>query len=86
MCAGVIDKNASHQLSRNPKKLRSIPPIHSLLIEDFEIKLVYQSSGLQGVFATFMAEITRREPVQFIVDERHQFLECFLIAVGPSFE
>lgn len=72
MRARVVHQNASHQLRRDAEELRSITPVGSLLIENFQIQLVYESGGLQCVLAPFATKIIDGEPVQFVIDERHQ--------------
>lgn len=82
----VIDQNASHQLSRDAKKLRPVAPVRPLLVGDFQVKLVHQCGGLQCVLAAFSAKVGGGQPVQFVVDKWHQLLKGVPITVVPPCE
>jgi hypothetical protein len=84
--ACVIDQNATHDLRGNGKEMRTVGPMHVLLIYDANVSLVDQGGGLQSMAFPFPAHVAAREPVQLVVDQRIQLVERGLIAIAPFSE
>ena len=61
----------------------AILPLGVSLIDEPEIRLVDECSRLERVVGAFAAQIVTREPAQFVVNQRHQFLERRLVALAP---
>jgi hypothetical protein len=61
----------------------AIGPDHVFLIDETNIRLVDQRSGLKRVAGAFTAHVTAGEPVQFVVDEWIQLIERRLIPLAP---
>ena len=83
MLARVIDEYAPHQLGGNAEEMGAILPSGVSLIDELQIRLVDERGWLQRVTGTFAAQIVTRETAQFVVNQRHQFLERRLVAVAP---
>jgi len=75
----VIDEYAPHHLGRDAEEVCTILPLHVVLIHQSHIRLMNEGGRLQRVSWLFSTQITRGLPAQFIVDQRHQFIERFLI-------
>ena len=61
----------------------AILPLRISLVHQFEIRLIDEGSRLQRVAGSFATEVIAGETAQFVVDERHQFLERRLVALTP---
>src|SRR5215813_329044 len=70
MFARMIDQQATHYLRSYTKKVGSVLPVHSRLIYQTQVSLVYQRGRLQGVIGTFTPQVLRRKLSQLIVDYR----------------
>src|SRR5262249_16387957 len=68
MFARMIYQQATHYLCSDAKKVGSVLPIHSRLIYQTQVSLVYHRGRLQGVIGTFTPQIIRRKLSQLIVD------------------
>ena len=53
------------------------------MIDEFEVRLVDKRGRLKCVAGSLAAQVVAGEATQFVVDERHQFFECCLIAFAP---
>ena len=79
----VIDQNAPHNLRRDREEVRTIGPLHVLLIHETNVSFIDERGGLKGVALSFPAHVAARESVQFVVDQRIQLVERGLVAVAP---
>jgi hypothetical protein len=82
----VIDQDASHDLRRDGEEMRTIGPVNIPLIDEANVSLIDQSGGLESVAFSFPAHVAPREPVQFVVDQGVQLVECGLISLAPLSE
>src|SRR5678815_5610704 len=82
--AGNIDQNASHQLGGHGKKVRAIPPLDTTGIDQPQISLVYECSGLQHVAGPFSRHIPMRQSLKFVMNDRHQTLERLSVSGVPA--
>ena len=80
----MVDQHPSHQLGRDGEELRAVLPVGVLLIHELEVGLVDERRGLQRVLGPLSPEMRVRDPVQFLVDERHQVIEGIAIALVPG--
>ena len=69
--ASIVKENSSHNLSRNPKKVRAILPLHTGLIDETQERFVNKSSRLQGMTDVLMSHIVMRQTMQFSFNEWH---------------
>lgn len=69
MFACMIHQEASHYLGRNAKKVGSVLPVHSRLIDQTQVSFMNQSGRLQSMIGAFTPQIIRRKLTQFIVDD-----------------
>src|SRR2546426_119493 len=61
----------------------AILPLHVLRIDQPQIGLIDQGSGSQRVTRPFPRHVALRQTVQFLRDERREFLQCRLIPITP---
>ena len=57
--------------------------MHIPLIYETYVSFVYECSGLEGVTFSLPAHITARKPVEFLIDQRIQLVQCGLVSVAP---
>jgi hypothetical protein len=80
----VIDQNSAHGLGREAEELRAALPVDAALIHQLDVGLVYERRAFEGVVRPLVAQVPGRDAVQFLIDERHQSLECLPIAFTPT--
>jgi hypothetical protein len=79
----MVHQYSSHELCCDSKKVGAILPLRISLIYEFEISLVYERRRLQRVLATLASQVITGQTSQLAIDQRHQSLECRLIAITP---
>ena len=79
-----IRQNAPHQLGANSKEMRPVVPTHLSDIDQPQIDFVDECRGLESVTGTFSGHVVPRRPVQFLVHQRHKFLQRLLISGAPG--
>ena len=70
-------------MRRQPQDLRPAGPIHVLLPEQAQIRLVYQRCGLQGVVQPLPRQAGFGDAMQFGIQSRHHRVQRSLVA-GPN--
>src|SRR5437667_6921300 len=70
MGAGMVHKDAAHQLRGDAVELRTVLPLRVLLIDQLEVSLVDQRRRLQRVALTLSPQIVTRQPAQLAVNQR----------------
>ena len=66
--------------------MRTIRPVHILLINQADVGFVYQGSGLECVIFSFPAHVTAGQAVEFVVDQRVQLVQSGLVPIAPFSE
>jgi hypothetical protein len=84
--ARVAHKDAPHHLGSEAEELCTIFPVYLALVNKPEVNIVHQGGGLKRVTGGLATEKAHGLPVQFIIDQRHQFLERWAITALPSHE
>jgi hypothetical protein len=79
----MIDKNAPHQLCSDRKEVCPVLPMRAFLINEPEIYFIDKRCSLQGVTGTFAPHVLVGQPAQFLINQRHQFLQRCLVPVAP---
>jgi hypothetical protein len=80
----VIYQDAPDHLRRHAEEVRAVLPPDMLLVNETQVRFVYQGGTLQGVVRPFAPQIPRGQPAQFSVNERCQPVERLLIAIAPA--
>jgi hypothetical protein len=62
----------------------AILPLRQFLADQADVRLVNQSSALQGMVGAFALQIPMRHVAQFGVNDRHQSIESLAVPVAPS--
>jgi hypothetical protein len=78
----VIDQYPAHGLCRDRPEMDAILPVH-LGVDQLDVGFVDDSGRLQGVAGVFPAHVGARDPVQFGMDKRRQFVERTLAPAAP---
>jgi hypothetical protein len=82
----MVDEDASHHLCGYAEELRTVLPVHRLLIDQTQVSFVDERRRLQSVIGPFAAEIVLREPAQLVVHDWHELVESSPIAFAPGYE
>ena len=82
----VVDKDAAHHVRGNRKEMRAVLPPDLSLVDQLEIRLVDKGRGGERVVGALAAQVTARQPAQFVVDGVDQTASRRLIARTPSHE
>jgi hypothetical protein len=64
--------------------MRAVLPVHILLIDQTQIGFVNQRCRLQRVAGSFAAKIPSRQPMQFLINQRQQFIARGFVAAVPG--
>ena len=86
MATGVIYEDASHQLGGNGKEMSSILPLHLANINQAQVSLIHESSGLQAVAVPLALHVPAGEAVKFAVHDRCELIESRGVAGAPGLE
>lgn len=86
MSSRVIDQDAAHDLRGDREEVRTIGPVHILLIDHADVSFIYQGSGLKCVVFSLPAHITAGEAVELVVDQRVQLVQSGLVPFAPLSE
>ncbi len=79
-----IGENTPHQLGADGKKVGAILPVHLPKIDQPQIHLVDQGSGLEGMAGRLVSHVALGHLMQFPVHEGRQLLKRTFIPVAPS--
>ena len=75
-------ENASHGLGRGGKEMAATVPLLGLLdIDQPEVGLVDQGGRLQRLAGRLLGQLPRRQPPQFVVDQRQELLGRLRVAL-----
>ena len=80
----MVHEDPSHQPSGDAHEVRAILPTDLTGIGKPEKRLVDERGRLEGVVFPLAAHARAGEPAQLGFDERHQLIECRLVAVAPG--
>jgi hypothetical protein len=76
----VVHKDAPHHRGGRRTKVSFSLPVDSGLVGQSQEGFVDQCSWLKGMIDTFALQPTRGDLSQFIVNQRHQLMDCVPIA------
>ncbi len=82
--AGDVHQDAPHQLRGHGEEVRAVLPPHAARIDQAQIGLVDERRGLQRVAGTLSRHVAMREPVEFVVHQRHQPIQRLLVSLIPG--
>src|SRR6185312_16358027 len=72
-----------HGHGRNTKEVRAVFPLAAVVGSQSDVRLIYESRGLQGVPWLLRAHEAARHTMQLGVNERHQAVESGLAPPSP---
>jgi hypothetical protein len=73
--AGVVQQNPSHDLCCDRKEVGTVLPPSLLLIDQPQVRLIYESSSLEGVIRILPAHVTMGKAMQFVFNDRKEPIE-----------
>ena len=82
-CPCVVHEDAPHYLRRDGKKVRPILPADHIGADQPHKRLVDERRRLKRVLGTLSGHATASDPMQLLVDQRHQLLEGVPVASCP---
>src|SRR5215510_6580037 len=84
--ASTLDQNTTHGLGSDAEEVRTVAWMHSVVVDEAQIRLVYQGSGLKTVTGSLPLHLAMGQSPKFLVDQRdHTVQRCF-VAVAPTDE
>ena len=79
-----LHENATHQLRGDGEEVRSILPLHPLVVDQADVGLVDQRGGLEAVVGSLAPHVPVGEPAEFGVHDGRQRVERAVVAVAPA--
>ena len=73
-------------MSRDPEEVGAILPLNPIHIDQFQIRLVDEGRGLQRMLNPLACHVSTGKPMQFAIDDGHQFFQRLLVALAPGQE
>jgi len=73
----------THRLGGDAKEMSAVLKVFFFLFDHPQVRLMDERGGLQSVTRVLLAHVTPGHLAQFLVDEGHQLVERFAIAVIP---
>jgi hypothetical protein len=70
VAAGMVDEDPAHDPGCNAKEVGAILPVDVMLIDEANVRFVYQRGGLQRVIWTFTPKLLCRHAPKLGVDQR----------------
>jgi len=83
---GVVDQDAAHDRGGDAEKVRPVPPLDAGRVDEPNVRLVDECRCTESVARVFPAELRMRDSSQLVVDEAHEAIHRFGIAMPPSAE
>ena len=83
--ASIVNQDAPHHLSSDPKKMGAILP-GDILIDQPEIRLVDQGRWLQRVIRTFSSQIMTGQATQLVVNQGQEPIESLRVAIPRGYK
>ena len=77
---GMFDQDAAHRLGCRAEKVGAILKRRSVLAAEPKPGFVDERGGLEGVTRSFARHLLRRQPAEFVIDQRQQFRSSLRIA------
>src|SRR4029450_6157906 len=84
--ARVVHEDAMHCLRRDRIEVRSIGPGDARLVDEPEVRLVNERSGVERVALVLATQLARRDRAKLVVNEVEQPVERLLFARTPGEE
>ncbi len=82
--ARVVHQHGADDARRDREEVGAVGPgLAGSLLRQAQVRLVHQRRGLKGVPLALTAHVSRRNLVQFRVDDFHQARERLRVSVGP---
>jgi hypothetical protein len=78
-----VHEDAPHQSGGHREKVRPILPVHALRIDQPQVSLVDEGSGLEAVARSFTAHAPSGDPLQLVVDKGGESSERGVVARSP---
>ena len=72
-----------HMILRQHRRMRAVLPIHTALIDEPQIRFVYESRGLQSMAYALFVKLSSRDQAQLRVHEWDELAECRRVALTP---
>ncbi len=79
-----IHQNPPHQLRADGEEMGAVLPVHLLAAQQFQVGLVDQCRGLQGVAGALPEHVAPREAPQFLVDQGDELLQGRRLRPDPK--
>jgi hypothetical protein len=83
---GVIDQDPAHDLRRDTKEMRAIPPIDLALVDEPDVHLMHKGRWLQGMVGPLVPKLARGNVAELRIDEWQQLIQRSLVAATPIAE
>jgi len=77
-----MSEDAPHQPRRHREEVCPVLPFHSLDVDQPQVRLVDERSGLKTVTGSLTPHMGSGNPVQLVVHERNQLVQGHLVALS----
>src|SRR5215831_8896833 len=84
--ARVIDHQPPDDLRAQSEEMRPVLALDPSCPNEFQIRLIGENGGLQGLTARTPGEVLPGDPAQLRVDQRDQVVEGSLVSVAPGYQ
>jgi len=82
--AGMFHQDASYDLRRGAKEMRTSIPFDAVLVDEPKVGLVYQVCAVERQRVPLVPERTLRDALEIGVDQRHQICERLIVTRTPT--
>src|SRR5215469_13150364 len=80
----MVHQNLAHGCTGHCKEMAAILKRRVLSACQFQISLIEERSWLESVALVLANPGAPRHTMQFVVNKRHQLIECVLVALAPG--
>ncbi len=84
--AGMVGKDSPHHPRGSGQKMGAILPLEPLLLDETQVGLMHQCTGIKGMSRPLVVEIVGGYFPKLIIDQSKETIWCLLLTLTPFFE
>jgi hypothetical protein len=82
----MVHQDSAHYLRRDPKEVSAILPLYLPLIDELDVRLMYERCRLKRMIASLATEIAAGKPSKFVIYERVDPIDDLAVAVRQVYQ
>src|SRR5205814_8691097 len=82
-CPCVVNQDVTHRLCGDAKEMGAILKVFLFLFDHAQVRFMDERGRLQRMAGILLVHVTLSHLSQFVIDERHQFVERLTITMIP---